>query len=240
MDGMVLMSKHTYFFGGWSLSPALLEGHFGQNCTYIDSNLIMPELFDKNNKLKDTWPQVVKKHLHLSDTQHYHLAGWSTGAMIALALASTLQVHSLTLISPTLSFCRREGHRHGTHPSVLRSMREQLQQLPRNVLQKFYLSCGFDETFKPVVSYTIEQLTLGLHFLEQVDLTKIVFACSNTIIIHGRNDAIIPYPAAEATAGFCSGTLHCIDAGHAVFYGRETELANYINSNNHTIEGNHS
>jgi hypothetical protein len=234
---MVLMSKNTLVFGGWSLSPALLEGCFGQDCTYIDSNEIMPFLFDKNNNLKNTWSLIVKQHLQLSDTLHYHLAGWSTGAMIALALASILQVQTLTLISPTVSFCRREGFRHGTHPSVLRSMREQLQQHPQNVLEKFYRSCDFDEIFTPDSTYTVQQLTLGLHFLEQADLTKTVCTCSNTNIIHGRNDAIIPYSAAATTAGVCGGTLHCINAGHAVFYGRETEIANYIN-NYHTIEGN--
>jgi pimeloyl-ACP methyl ester carboxylesterase len=235
MDGMVLMSKCTLVFGGWSLSPMLLERCFGPDCIFVDSNMIVPFLFDKSTKLFSTWPQVLKQHLQLSDSHQYHLAGWSTGAMIALALASILQVHTMTLISPTLSFCRREGFRHGAHPLVLRTMREQLQQYPQTVLEKFYRSCGFNESFKPESAYSIEKLTLGLHFLEQADLTKTVHTSSNTIIIHGRNDAVIPYPAAEATAGICAGALRCIDAGHAVFYGRETEIANLIN--NHTIEG---
>lgn len=230
------MNNHTLVFGGWSLSPSLLEGCFGQDCTYIDSNIVMPELFDNNNKILSTWPEILQHHLHLSNTHRYHLAGWSTGAIIALALASILQAHSLTLIAPTVSFCRRDGFRHGVHPSVLRSMREQLQLNTRNVLEKFYRSCGFDETFNPEPIHTVKQLTLGLHFLEQIDLTKTVNTCSNTNIIHGRNDAIIPYAAAEVVAATCSGSIHCFDAGHAVFYGRESEIAHYIN--NHTFEGN--
>jgi predicted esterase len=232
---MVLMSKCTLVFGGWSLSPSLLEGCFGKNCTFVDSNTIMPFLFDNNKKLYNTWPEIIKRHLQLSDSLLYDLAGWSTGAMIALALASILQVSRMTLISPTLSFCRRDNFHHGTHPVVLRTMREQLQQHPQTVLEKFYRSCGFNETVKPVSTYSIEQLTFGLHFLEQVDLTKTVRASSNTTIIHGCNDVVIPFSAAEATAGICAGTLRCINAGHAVFYGRETEIANYIN-NNHITE----
>lgn len=230
------MSKNTLVFGGWSLSPMLLEGCFGPDCTFVDSNLIMLFLFDTSKKLHNTWPEIVKQHLQLSDSLQYNIAGWSTGAMIALALASIVQVHTMTLISPTISFCRRDGFRHGTHPSVLRTMREQLLQQPQTVLEKFYRLCGFEESFKPESTYSTQQLTLGLHFLEQVDLTKTVHTSPNTILIHGRNDAVIPYPAAEATAGICGGTLRSIDAGHAVFYGRETEIANYI-TNNHTNEG---
>ncbi len=231
------MRNSTLVFGGWSLSPMLLEGCFGKDCTYFDSNMLMPLLFDDNKKLLNTWPEIVKQHLQLSDTQNYHLAGWSTGAMMVLALTSILRIQTLTLISPALSFCRREGFRHGTHPSVLSSMRKQLLLQPQNVLEKFYRSCGFDETFTQVSTYSVENLILGLHFLEQADLTKTATTCPNTIVIHGRNDTIIPYPAAEVTAGVCNGTLHCIDAGHAVFYGRETEIAQYI-INNHIIEGN--
>jgi predicted esterase len=198
--------------------------------------MMMPFLFDNSKKLYSTWPEIVKQHLQLSDSLQYDLAGWSTGAMIALSLSSIVSVHKMTLFSPTLSFCRREGFRHGAHPAVLRTMREQLQQHPSTVLDKFYRSCGFDGTFKPESTYSIEQLTLGLHFLEQADLTKTVCASSNTIIIHGRNDAVIPYPAAEATAGMCKAKLLAIDAGHAFFHGREPEIANYIN-NNHITEG---
>ncbi|HEX2959292.1 MAG TPA: alpha/beta hydrolase [Chitinispirillaceae bacterium] len=233
-----MSSKCTLIFGGWSLSPALLKDCFGPGCILIDCNSIMPALFDDNYHLYSNWPQQLKQQLHLPDSTRYHLAGWSAGAMLAIALSSIVPIYMLTLISPTLSFCRRANFRYGTHPSVLRTMREQLLKEPGNVLTKFYRSCGFGEAFKPVSTCTTEQLTMGLHFLEQADLVQNGCTCSNTIIIHGRNDAIIPYPSAEMTASVCGGTLYSIDAGHAVFYGREKEIANYIQI--HTTEGNFS
>lgn len=229
------MHNNRLVIGGWSLPPMLLQECFGPEFTYIDCNLIMPSFFDGNSNLYKNWPDLLKKHLFLSEMEHYHLAGWSTGAIMAFALASILPVVSLTLISTTLSFCRRDVYRIGARPTVLRTMREHLDKDPNEVLSKFHRSCGFTNTIFSPTPYTIEQLTCGLHFLEQVDCTKTACYFPDALLIHGSDDTIIPHRAAEMVAEQCGGTLRTIPGCHAVFYEREFLIAKYINE--HTTEG---
>jgi pimeloyl-ACP methyl ester carboxylesterase len=134
MNGTGLMRERKIFIGGWSLPPELLIKCFGPDFTYIDCNLILPELFDKKYNLDKNWPELLKDQLSLSSKDQFHLAGWSTGAIVAFALSAILPVRSLTLISPTLSFCRRDSYREGTHPKMLRTMREHLHSTPDDVL----------------------------------------------------------------------------------------------------------
>jgi pimeloyl-ACP methyl ester carboxylesterase len=231
MIGMVLMHDESIFFGGWSLPPTLFRECFGPDYSYIDCNPLMPAFFDKLTILDRSWPEILKNNLSLSDSKNYKLAGWSTGAILAFALAALIPVTSLILISPTLSFCRREGYRHGTHPSVLRTMREHLYDDSDDVLSKFYRSCGFGDRFNPIKQYSPEQLNFGLHFLEQVNCTNMKVSIPNAIIIHGLDDAIIPHRAGEMVANACGSTVHTVQGGHAFFYNRESTIAKYINQN---------
>jgi surfactin synthase thioesterase subunit len=191
----------------------------------------MPSFFDTSMNLDKNWPNILKKKLSLSESKKYNLAGWSTGAILAFALATLVPVTSLILISPTLSFCRREGYRHGTHPTVLRTMREHLSDTPDDVLSKFYRSCGFGDTFHFKNQYSTEQLNVGLHFLEQVDCTKMKLTFPNAIIIHGSDDAIIPHRAGVMVAEACGSTVHTVQGGHAFFYNSESTIVKYINQN---------
>lgn len=236
MNGTALMRDIQLFIGGWSLPPTLFLKCFGSEFTYIDCNLIVPELFDRQYNLDKNWPLLLKNQLLLSSNKRYHLAGWSTGAIMAFALAAIHPVSSLTLISPTLSFCRKDGYRAGAHPRVLRTMREHLRSDPDNVLSKFHKSCGFKSTTYSSTPYTIEQLTCGLHFLEQADCTKITPALTNVFLIHGSDDTIIPLKAAEMVAERCGSTLHVLTGSHAVFHENEPLIAKYINE--HTTKGN--
>lgn len=229
------MHERHLFIGGWSLPPTLLYKCFGIEFTYIDCNLIVPELFDKQYNLYKSWPEIVKNQLSLSSNERYHLAGWSTGAIVAFSLASILPVISLTLISPTLSFCRKDGYRTGAHPKVLRTMREHLRSDPDDVLSKFHTSCGFKSTIYSSTPYTIEQLTCGLHFLEQADCTKTTPSFTNALLFHGSDDTIIPLKAAEMVAERCGSTLHILTGSHAVFHEKELLIAKYIYE--HTTKG---
>jgi hypothetical protein len=92
----------------------------------------------------------------------------------------------------------------------------------------FHLSCGFKNCICSRTPYTIEQLTCGLHFLEQADCTETTPAITNTLLIHGSDDTIITPGAAEIVAERCRSTLHTLTGSHAVFYEKELLIAEYI------------
>ena len=73
--------------GGWAVPPAVLESIFGKNSNYIDINPLIPSLFDKGTLVPD-WIQRLKNILEPRLSMPLYLAGWSTGAILSLSLAS--------------------------------------------------------------------------------------------------------------------------------------------------------
>ncbi len=137
------------------------------------------------------------------------LIGWSTGAVIALesALHWPEAVRKLVLLSPTASFCMREGYPHGLEPSQLRDMMAGLVKgSPERVLERFFEQAAEPESVAPEIAAGIIRQALdrgvpalmsGLRYLLQTDLRDRVAAIqAPTVIIHGTVDAVIPYGAA--------------------------------------------
>ena len=67
MNGTGLMRERKIFIGGWSLPPELLIKCFGPDFTYIDCNLILPELFDKKYYLDKSFITLICR----DDNSHY-------------------------------------------------------------------------------------------------------------------------------------------------------------------------
>lgn len=224
------MDNRWIVFGGWSISPDILSGIFGSNALYLDSNTVMPELIGSNGLLKSDWKTILlEKWNILSTTKPLSVSGWSTGAIIATALAKHINPDHLVLLSPTLSFCRKENYRYGVRKSVIESMINSIITDKHKVLEDFRKACGIDCHLKN--DYSSKELIAGLQFLEQVDLrceNKLKF---NTIALHGKSDKIIPVQAGR----FLCEQLRCrffeINGPHAFFCSQpETEkLKDIIN-----------
>jgi hypothetical protein len=209
--------------GGWGVVPTILESCFSSPAIYIDCNPLMP-LIINNGLLKTDWIEILLDRMHTFHEGDIDLAGWSTGAIIALALSNYLKPHSLTLLSGTLSFCRRDGYRHGIRSSVLSSMIQNLTTDPAGVVSQFYKTCGLDILPPKPLPWTPSMLIDGLHFLGQVDIRNCVCSGKSVHVFHGKDDSVIPFAAGELVADHCDTKIQMINSTHAFFTGIDIDL----------------
>jgi len=215
--------------GGWALAPDILRSLFGDRSVFIDINPFMPELVE-HERLRQDWKKRFANALEqYLDTKPIILAGWSTGAIIALACAGLLECAGLILVSATASFCRTPQWHHGMRSSVLQAMRKKLLSEPETVIADFAMQCGIDNN-TPVPSRTAHELICGLHFLEQASLSFEGPPGFKPLFIHGKKDAIVPCAASTALQSALGGTTLFIDAPHACFINNETVVISAINT----------
>ncbi|NLD94090.1 MAG: hypothetical protein GX639_15635 [Fibrobacter sp.] len=223
------MSKSTvYCLGGWSLSPDLLNVVFTDSTTFIDSNLLIDAIID-NTIFSDTWISKLITTYFNSFTSDTILAGWSTGAMIAAALAPLLQPKALILLSPTLSFIRRDNYTFGTKSSLVASMINELAADKHKVLEQFHKRCGFG-TLQNSENYSVPLLQKGLFFLQQADLLESPPPSCPVICMHGIRDSIIPVKAGHYACEHLRGSMHTFDGGHQFFILYANEIKTIIES----------
>ncbi len=212
------MADRWLVFGGWAVEPRILEPLFGVSSMYVDVNALMPLLL-VNQTLNASWLDVVEKQVAVrASGDPVRLAGWSTGAIVACALAGRVAVKRLVLLSATPSFCWREGFRFGWRPGVLRNMREQLYSKDNTVVADFLASAGVPETFRHPAGRDERVLAAGLSFLEQVNLLPALAkpACG-AMVLHGKEDGIVPYKAGEVIAEMLGTKCQAFEGGHAFF-----------------------
>jgi pimeloyl-ACP methyl ester carboxylesterase len=212
------MADRWLVFGGWAVDPRILEPLFGDSSIYVDVNALMP-LFLVDGTLNASWLDVVEQQVRVHASGGVvQLAGWSTGAIIACALAARVAVKRLVLLSATPSFCRRKAFGFGWRPGVLRNMREQLYGTGNAVVTDFLDSAGVPETFRQPARLDERVLAAGLSFLEQVNLVRAFSkpACRATVL-HGREDFIVPSKAGEVIAEMLGTKCQVLEGGHAFF-----------------------
>jgi pimeloyl-[acyl-carrier protein] methyl ester esterase len=170
------------------------------------------------------------------------LAGWSLGAKLALALAAAApqRVAALVLLSPTPRFARAADWPHGTGPEVLETLRAQLGQDWRQVLDDFvWLQVRGSRDAQESAGRLAGALTLhgepepqalraGLELLGSVDLRATVAAIRQpALVVSGLNDRVARPEAARWLAGAlpAAGLLELPRAGHAPFVSHHKEVA---------------
>lgn len=214
--------------GGWSLTPDLLDIIFTNNTSFVDSNAVIDSVID-TTVLSDNWvPKLIQKYFAGFNGDSI-LAGWSTGAMIAAALAPYLQPKALILISPTLSFIRRDSYTFGTKSNLVTSMINELASDKNKVLEQFHKRCGF-ETLQNSEKYSVPLLQKGLFFLQQADLLESPPPSCPVICMHGNNDIIIPVKAGHFACEHLGGSMHTFDGGHQFFIHYVNEIKTIIES----------
>jgi predicted esterase len=223
------MSKSsTFCLGGWSLSPELLNDVFTDNTTFVDSNVVIDSIVD-TTILSDTWISKLIHNYFGSFTSDSILAGWSTGAMIAAALAPHLRPMALILLSPTLSFIRRDTCTFGTKSSIVTLMINELAVDMHKVLEQFHKRCGF-EALQNSENYSVPLLQKGLFFLQQADLLESPPPSCPVICMHGTKDCIIPVKAGQFACEHLRGSMHTFDGGHQFFKQYANEIKTIIES----------
>lgn len=226
------MTNSIVVIGGWAADPAVLKPIFGSQATYIDINHLMPSIVN-DKKLIDDWKQKLKDLLSPYLSTGMILAGWSTGAIAAAAIADLVNISKLVLLSATPSFCRRDGFRHGMRPQIVHNMITSITENKDALLKQFYYQCGFTDISFDYNQYTIEELTCGLQFLMQVDLLPIAPLRDSSCQIHclhGSDDRIIPSDAGNFLCHQIGGKWHQLIGPHAFFCDNNSETKNIIAS----------
>lgn len=212
--------------GGWSLPPQLLSGIFGNAARYIDSNDELPGIFE-NEHLPEHWPQILADQLFPAAVQPDLLAGWSTGAIIAAALAPIIKPKALLLFSSTPSFVRRDSFLHGTRTALVSSMIKELASDCNGVLKQFYTRCGFTD-LPSQKNYSVISLQKGLFFLQQANLLTAASPSCPVICMHGISDAIIPLRAGQMFCEKHGGTMYEIAGAHQFFLNETQKIKSII------------
>lgn len=209
------MDERWIVFGGWAFKPEILKPIFGEKSIYIDINTFMDEIIGIDQRLASDWARCFAEKFKSYFADNTFVAGWSSGALIAYALLSFVKPSASVLISPTLSFCRRDSFRFGTKPSILQSMRLGLQNDKKGVLETFASRCGiFSDEFS---SCSQKELEKGLTFLEHVDLRYNKPFDSPVLVLHGTNDVIVPPDAGKYLSIHAGAVYKEFDGPHAFF-----------------------
>jgi pimeloyl-ACP methyl ester carboxylesterase len=238
------MIDNWIVFGGWAIPPQILTPLFGPGAVLIDTNEIMPDLV-RNNTLAPDWQSIfADRILQQIPPGPYGIAGWSTGSLLAYALAHKTKPAYGVFISATPSFCRRHGFTYGWKPSALKAMRGELAANPEKVLAEVYIQCGIETSspFSPSPeekrgkSY-INNLIAGLFFLEQATLLPVQRLAFPALFLHGKADAIIPHAAGKYFCDAAGGTFIDYEGPHAFFINQFEAIAKSINQFTEEIPG---
>jgi len=160
------------------------------------------------------------------------LIGWSLGGILGLQLAlhHPTRLAGLVLLSATPSFRLRPGWEHACADDVFERFQESLEINEKRLLDRFFaLMLQGDaldrRRYLDIVRQAVDRhhpsspagLHAGLDLLDGLDLRDSLADISvPTLVVHGRNDAIVPVGAAELLAArIPDARLHLLPAGHA-------------------------
>jgi surfactin synthase thioesterase subunit len=217
-------------FGGWALQPQILAPMFGSGAVLIDTNSLMP-YFVRDFALVKDWHNMLADRITAQiPDRPFGIAGWSTGSMLAYALAHRIKPACGVFISATPSFCRRPGFPHGQKSLVLKKMRELLAADPFNAVDEFYQQCGIasPEEKKMGLPYDKAVLTAGLHFLEQADLSPLKKLPFPTLFLHGKTDTIIPIAVGKYFCNKAGGIFIEFEGPHAFFANCQLQISKLL------------
>lgn len=160
------------------------------------------------------------------------LIGWSLGAMIALDLAARhpQRIEQLVLFGATPKFVGSTDWPHGLDADTVRSFNEGFAQDADATLRRFLALQALGEAQRRGVMHSLGRavaapgefnpatLADGLCVLADADLrATAALVRAPTLLIHGRDDAVMPLPAAEwLAANLPAARLEVLDgSGHA-------------------------
>lgn len=197
----------NYFFSGWGTPPSWCTAEIStEKIRCIDST----EIIDKYRNINTITEKLAKEIRHPEQTT---LFGWSTGAMIALALAAIIQPQKLVLAAPTRQFTASSQFPEGVSGEILDKMIRTITLAPEKTLLHFFRSCGIPASQLPKLSYSVETLHAGLVFLKETTIPLQKLHNTEIRIIHGTADYIIPLPAGERLANELNGDCQRIPHG---------------------------
>lgn len=199
------------------------------------SNVESPEEMSANTET-EYFNSAVSNHSRVL------IAGWSLGGLLAMRLAAKGLAHGLVLLSSTGRFTRPKTQQNlGWSDAYIRQMISALNQDRQAVENKFreMLFSDLDRndgltgtgTLPLNSEWTTEALIVGLQVLRQMDfISHLPEMDCPVLLIHGTEDRICPYAAAEEMNLLMprARLMTVSGGGHVPFLGREASIAHSI------------
>ena len=129
-----------------------------------------------------------------------YIIGISMGGILALD-KFTSQCKKIVLISSSACFCKKDNYFFGTAEKIIQRMIKQIDISQEKVIDEFFTNAHLPQKLKKskqqkTISY--DGLHEGLHYMLNVDLREKISNINLPILIlHGSDDKIIPFEAAE-------------------------------------------
>lgn len=163
------------------------------------------------------------------------IVGWSLGATLALRLAAQGLADGLVLIAGNARFVRVKGRGPGWPDAHLRHMIVSIAKNRQNaetafrqlLLSDAEQSSGLEAKLPRAFSWSSSALIAGLELLRREDpLTRLQSVACRVLIMHGREDRVCPFGAAEELyEAIANAALMSVPGcGHMPFLGREKEI----------------
>lgn len=119
-------------------------------------------------------------------------------------------------------FCQSDSFAIGTPVRILQRMFNRFQSHPQQVLQDFYVSCGFNQPYLHPTSLNLERLSKDLELLMRVDISIPTIAY---LALSGGDDQICSLPQQKAMFN----PLQIVEGAHNFPVVNYLETASLIN-----------
>lgn len=237
------MNHPLVFLHGWGQSERIW---FRQRHDFPDATFInLPGHGGVADAAPEQWSQIVAEQL---PDEPAVLVGWSLGGMLAMEVACRWpeRCAAIALISSTPSFRQRDGWEHGCDQQVFSDFEQAVaSQSPKTMSRFFALMMHGDNLSRSAYNTlareavnkqsptTAAGIKAGLELLSTIDLRAQLDALSMpTLIIHGKQDAIVPFAASCALADTLpNARLQTFeDCGHAPFLTQPEAFNTILNN----------
>jgi pimeloyl-[acyl-carrier protein] methyl ester esterase len=170
------------------------------------------------------------------------IVAWSMGALVALEAITglALKASGLVIVSGTARFCNIDGYTAGVPEQNLRAMAAAFHTKQKETLKKFLEDASFpvaipqdvfDDKISKARAMGDTALATGLNYLRKTDMRERLSKISiPTLIIHGKQDRIIPVSAAEFLKSRIPDSRLLVheDSGHNLILDRPDLVADEI------------
>jgi pimeloyl-[acyl-carrier protein] methyl ester esterase len=231
------------FLHGWGQSERIW---FQQRPFFPDANFInLPGHGGAADAPGEQWFQIIADQLPDAPAV---LVGWSLGGMLAMEIANRWpeRCAAIALISSTPSFRQRDGWEHGCNQKVFSDFEQAVALQSPKIMNRFFaLMLHGDEfsrsTYNALARAAINRqspttaagISAGLELLSSIDLrAKLHELSMPTLIMHGEQDAIVPFAASRALAdNLPDSQLQRFEAcGHAPFLTQPEAFNTILNN----------
>jgi pimeloyl-[acyl-carrier protein] methyl ester esterase len=210
------MLKSIIFIPGWGAGPEMWQGIINRLRKKFEISFLAWEECVKNRELASQ--RVLK------NGNRPMIAAWSLGSLIALRAAHDLggRISGLFLMSATARMAGDEGYQ-GAEAGDIRAMAARINRSKQRVIKDFSKNCfypgdGGADFETSAEKFSGADLILGLEFLLNEDVRGLLAGINVPVVLmHGRNDRIVPLQQAEfINRNIRGSTLKITETGHAL------------------------